>query len=96
MKKSISQLGFSKIANTQVNRLEQFEKLKELANRNNYPHKVKQLRSRIQEEYDFWSLKNPSQRLDDLTRDLIFIKSQTNSSLNKERIDDLIEKYGLK
>ena len=96
MKKSISQLGFSKIANTQVNRLEQFDKLKEIANRKNYPHKVKQLTAKVQEEYDFWNLKNPSRKLEDITRDLIFIKSIREPSLSKERINELIEKYGLK
>jgi hypothetical protein len=96
MKKSLSQLGFSKIANTQVSRLEQFDKLKEIANRNNYPHKVKQLTAKIQEEYNFWNLKNPSRKLDDITKDLIFIKSVKDPSLSKERIDELIEKYGLK
>ena len=96
MKKSISQLGFSKIANTQVSRLEQFDKLKEIANRNNYPHKVKQLTVKIQQEYDFWNLKESSRKLEDLTKDLIFIKSIKEPTSNKERIDILIEKYGLK
>ena len=96
MKKSIKNLGFFKIANTQVNRLEQFDKLKEIANRNNYPHKIKQLSAKIQEEYNFWNLKNPSQKLEDITKDLIFIKSQIHDNLDKERIDVLIEKYGLK
>ena len=96
MKKAISQSGFSKIANTQVNRLEQFDKLKEIANRNNYPHKVKQLTAKIQEEYNFWNLKNPSRKLEDITKDLIFIKSIKDPTLSKERIDELIEKYGLK
>lgn len=96
MKASISKLGFSKIANAQVNRLEQFDKLKEIANRNNYPHKVKQLTAKIQEEYDFWNLKNPSRKLEDITKDLIFIKSIKDPNVNKDRIDILIEKYGLK
>ena len=96
MKKSISQLGFSKIANTQVNRLEQFDKLKEIANRNNYPYKIKQLTAKIQEEYDFWNLKNPSRKLEDIKKDLIFIKSIKDPTLSKVRIDELIEKYGLK
>lgn len=96
MKKAISQSGFSKIANTQVSRLEQFDKLKEIANRNNYPHKVKQLTAKIQEEYNFWNLKNPSRKLEDITKDLIFIKSIKDPTLSKERIDELIEKYGLK
>ena len=95
MKKSISQLGFLRIANTQVNRLEQFDKLKEIANRKNYPHKVKKLSAKIQEEYNFWNTKNPTQKLEDITKDVIFIKSQVESNLNKERIDELMKKYGL-
>jgi hypothetical protein len=96
MAKSIKSLGISKIANGYVNRLDQMEKLKEIANRQNYPHKVKQLSAKIQEEYNFWNLKNPSQKLEDITKDLIFIKSQRESDPDKERIDELIEKYGLK
>ena len=93
MIKSIRSLGFSKVANGYVDRLDQMEKLKEIANKKNYPHKVTELKKKVQEQYDFWNLKSSSQRLDDLTRDLIFIKSQTDSSLNKERIDELMSKY---
>jgi hypothetical protein len=96
MRNSFKQLGLCKIANTQVNRLEQFDKLKEIANRNNYPYKIKQLTAKIQEEYDFWNLKNPSRKLEDITKDLIFIKSIREPSLSKVRIDELTEKYGLK
>jgi hypothetical protein len=96
MRNSFKQLGLSKIANTQVNRLEQFDKLKEIANRNNYPYKIKQLTAKIQEEYDFWNLKSPSRKLEDITRDLIFIKSIKEPTLSKGRIDELVEKYGLK
>ena len=96
MRNSFKQLGLSKIANAQVSRLEQFDKLKEIANRSNYPHKIKQLTAKIQEEYDFWNLKNPSRKLEDITKDLIFIKSIREPLLDKERIDVLIEKYGLK
>jgi hypothetical protein len=96
MRNSFKQLGLSKIANTQVSRLEQFDKLKEIANRNNYPYKIKQLTAKIQEEYDFWNLKNPSRKLEDITKDLIFIKSIKEPTLSKVRIDELIEKYGLK
>jgi len=96
MRSSFKQLGLSKIANTQVNRLEQFDKLKEIANRNNYPYKVKQLTAKIQEEYNFWNLKNPSRKLEDIKKDLIFIKSIKELTLSKVRIDELIEKYGLK
>ena len=93
MAKSIKSLGISKIANGYVNRLDQMEKLKEIANRQNYPHKITELKKKVQEQYDFWNLKSSSQRLDDLTRDLIFIKSQRDSDFNKERIDELMSKY---
>ena len=96
MIKSIRSLGFSKVANGYVDRLDQMEKLKEIANQSNYSYKVKQLTAKIQEEYDFWTLKNPSRKLEDITKDLIFIKSIREPILDKERINELIEKYGLK
>lgn len=96
MKKSISELGFSKIANSYVGRMDQMEKLKELANRRNYPYKIKELIARITEEYNFWSKKNHSNKFADLKKDLTFIQTQTESTLNKERINLLMEKYGLK
>jgi len=96
VRNSFKQLGLSKIANTQVNRLEQFDKLKEIANRNNYQYKIKQLTAKIQEEYDFWNLKDPSRKLEDIKKDLIFIKSIKEPTLSKVKIDELIEKYGLK
>jgi len=95
VKKSIKNLGLSKIANSYVDRMDQMEKLKQIATRHDYPSKVKKLTAKIQEEYNFWNLKNPSQKLEDITKDLIFIKSQVRDDLNKERIDVLIEKYGL-
>jgi hypothetical protein len=95
--KLIKQLGLTRIANSYVNRLDQAQKLKEIANRNNYPYKVKTLHEKISEQYDFWNRKqNPDkQKLADIDRDLIFIESQINVSVfNKERIDLLMSKYG--
>jgi len=95
--KLLKQLGLSKVANSYVNRLEQAQKLREIANRKNYPHKVKLLYEKISDEYDFWNQKeNPSeQKLVDIDRDLTFIESQINvSEFNKERIDLLMSKYG--
>jgi hypothetical protein len=60
MIKSIRSLGFSKVANGYVDRLDQMEKLKEIANRQNYPHKVTELKKKVQEQYDFWNLKSSS------------------------------------
>lgn len=97
MNKLIKHLGLTRMANGYVNRLEQAQKLKEIANRKNYPHKVKLLYEKISTEYDFWNQKENSseQKLDDLNRDLIFIESQINiSEFNKDRIDLLMTKYG--
>jgi len=93
----LKQLGLNRTANSYVNRLEQSQKLKEIANRKNYPYKVKLLCEKISSEYDFWNQKeNPSeQKLVDIDRDLTFIESQINvSEFNKERIDLLMSKYG--
>lgn len=93
----LKRLGLTRTANSYVNRLEQAQKLKEIANRKNYPHKVKLLYEKISNEYDFWNQKeNPSEeKLVDLDKDLIFIESQINvHEFNKEKIDLLMSKYG--
>jgi hypothetical protein len=93
--KSFKHLALNKTANKIVDRLDQFAKLKEIANRKNYPWKIAQLHTRIEEEYNFWKRKEPSQKLLDLERDLNFIRSQVGeSNINKERVDLLTEKYG--
>ena len=102
MNKLIKQLGLTRVANSYVSRLEQAQKLKEIANRKNYPHKVKVLYDKISEQYDFWNQKqnsavlvNSKEKLEDLDRDLIFIESQINVlEFKKERIDLLMTKYG--
>lgn len=99
MKKSIRQAGLSRTADSYVKRLEQAQKLKEIANRSNYPHKVLVLYRKLKEEYDFWERKqNPSkEKLEDLYRDLNFIAPQVNSfPTDKSRIDLLMTKYGCK
>jgi len=92
----LKRFGLSKVANSYIKRTEQLDKLKEIANRSNYPYKIKQLTKKIQVEYDFWTSKDSGQKLKDLSKDLIFIKSQTDQLLDRERIDILMEKYGLK
>lgn len=87
--------GLSKVANKFLKNLEQSDKLKEIANRKNYSHKIKVLTEKIQKEYNFWTLKDSSEKLKDLSKDLIFIKSQIEECLDKEHIDVLMEKYGL-
>lgn len=98
MGKSIKHLGLTRLANSYVNNLDKFQKLKEVVNRNNYPYKVKLLHKRVSEEFDFWDQKKNSsdKKLEDIKKNLIFIESQINiSDFNKERIDLLMLKYGL-
>ncbi len=97
MNKLLKHLGLSRIANSYVDRLDQSERLKKIANRNNYPYKVKLLHEKISQEFKFWNQKKNSfeKKLADLDKDLIFIESQINiSDFNKERIDLLMSKYG--
>lgn len=100
MKSFNKYLGITKTANKLVGRLEQFDKLKEIANRKNYPFKIRQLRNKIEEEYKFWerkdnTLNSTKAKLTDLQRDLNFILSQEQEcSIDKQRIDLLSEKYG--
>ena len=84
------------LANKLVSSSEHFKKLQEFGNKKNYPRKVKQLQAKIQEEYSFWVKKNPSPKLDDIQKDLTFIKSIKEPTQDKERIDLLMNKYGLK
>jgi hypothetical protein len=84
------------LADRLINDSEQFKKLQEFGNRKNYPHKVKLLQAKIQEEFDFWSKKEPSQKLLDIEKDRNFIQSIKEPTQNKERLDLLMSKYGLK
>jgi len=87
--------NLSRLADKLVNDSDRFKKLQEFGNRKNYPNKVKRLSAKILEEFNFWSKKNPSQKLVDLKKDLTFIQSITEPTLNKDRIDILMDKYGL-
>jgi len=88
--------GLNRVADKLINDSGRFKRLQELGNRKNYPNKAKRLSAKIQEEFDFWSKKNPSQKLEDLKKDLTFIQSIKEPTLSKDRIDTLMEKYGLK
>ncbi len=93
---SIRTSNLTKLTDKLLNDHSKFDQLRAIANKKNYPHKVKLLHNRIQEEFNFWLKKNPTNKLDDIKRDLIFIESQVNSeNLNKDRIDLLTEKYNI-
>ena len=83
-----------------LSRLDQFNKLREIANKKNYPYKINQIHAKVLEEYKFWtrkeSISTSTSKLADLRKDLIFIESQlTNSNPDKSRIDILAEKYDI-
>ncbi len=83
-----------------LSRLDQFSKLREIANKKNYPYKINQIHAKVLEEYKFWTRKesiNTSMvKLADLKKDLIFIESQLNATEpDKKRIDILAEKYSI-
>lgn len=68
-----------------------------------YPKKVEALKQKLLEEYKFWSTKTVNfskPRLDEVERDTNFVKSIQHrtdklSSVEKERVDLLINKYSV-
>lgn len=97
MSKYLKHLGLSRAANSYVEHLEQAQKLRDIANRFNYPYKVKILHEKIKEEYDFWYRKQAplEKKLLDLSKDLKFVETQVNvTTFDKEKIDLLMKKYG--
>ena len=77
-----------------VERLDSFDKLKQIANKNNYPQKIKRLFERLTEERSFWLRKGSSPRLLDIEKDLNFILSQVGEErIDKVKVDLLIQKY---
>jgi len=91
---SLKNLGLGKAANKIVEHLDSFEKLKVVANKKNYPHKIKKLFARLTEEQDFWSRKGESPKLADIQKDLNFITSQiAEERVDAVKIDLLVQKY---
>ena len=86
--------GLGKVTDKLTNRLDSFEKLKQVANKNNYPFKLKKLFERLSEEFDFWSRKGESPKLDDITKDLNFVLDQVAQEVvDRVRVDQLSQKY---
>lgn len=78
-----------------INQANKFDKLREIANRNSYSAKVDRLYKKINEQYEFWNKKKPTEKLLDLKKDLNFIQSQLGKdNFDKEKIDLLVKKYG--
>ena len=74
-----------------------FEKLREIGNRNNYPVKVQKLKQRLTEEYKLWSTRGPSARLSDIERDIKYLTSLLNKTTYNLKemngIDELVKKH---
>lgn len=91
---SLKKLGLGKAANKIVDRLDSFEKLKQVAAKTNYPFKIKKLFERLTEEKAFWSRKGESPKLLDIEKDLNFITSQIGEErIDRTKVDSLIQKY---
>lgn len=98
MSKSTSQQGLEKLANDYLSRMDQSQKLREIANKKNYKSKLTALQTKISGELEFWNKKQYQsvERVVDLKKDLTFVESQlTSSDITKDRVDVLIAKYGL-
>lgn len=89
--------ALSKLADDLLGRKSSYDKLKEIGNRSNYPHKIQKLKDRLTSEYKFWLPKGPSNRLTDIEKDIAFIKTvQDKKELTgeeKSRINQLSSKY---
>ena len=91
---SLKKLGLGKAANKIVEHLDSFDKLKTVANKNNYPRKLKKLFERLTEEQSFWVRKGESPKLLDIEKDLNFITSQIGEEvIDRVKIDQLAQKY---
>lgn len=83
-------------ANKLLRDIELRQKLSEIAGRKDYPGKLRRIREKIVDEINLFEKKNPSPRLEDLRKDLIFVDSQRDKeSYDKERIDELLNKYNI-
>lgn len=89
--------ALSKLADKLLGGKDKFEKLKEIGNRQNYPHKVQKLKDRLNEEFRFWMAKGPSNRLNDIEKDIKQVVGLLNknefSQEEKVRINELVQKY---
>lgn len=92
--------SLNRVSDKLLSRLDQFSRLKEIANKRNYSYKVNQIHKRVLEEYEFWTRKQSTStsvyKIVDLKKDLTFIESQINiTDINKHRVDLLAEKYNI-
>lgn len=77
-----------------------YDELKEIANRQNYLHKVQKLKERLTEDLKFWIAKGTSNRLADIEKDIRYISGVLNkkefTKQEKEKIDELVKKHPIK
>lgn len=92
--RSLKELGLGKAATKMVEHLDSFEKLKQVANKHNYPFKLKKLLERLTEESDFWSRKGESPKLLDIQKDLNFVITQIGEDrIDRVKVDQMVQKY---
>lgn len=92
-------LGIERVSNKILKGLEQADKLKKIATKEDYNYKVTKLRIRLTNEYKFWMQKGPSARLDDIEKDINFLNSLRGKTTllveEKSRINLLVAKYSI-
>lgn len=92
--------ALSRLADKLLSGKSKYDELKEIANRQNYPHKVQKLKERLTEDLKFWIAKGASNRLADIEKDIRYISGVLNkkefTKQEKEKIDELIKKHPIK
>ena len=89
--------ALSKLADRLLSGKSEYDKLKEIGNRQNYPYKIQKLKERLTEDLRFWVAKGPSNRLTDIENDIKLISNmvgkQELTKQEKQRVDELVKKY---
>ena len=97
MKKEIGCNALKKLADGLLKGRSNYDKLKEIGNRKNYPAKVKKLKQRLTDELRLWLPKGPSARLSDIEKDIQYISQLLNKTTftikEMTRIDELVKKH---
>jgi len=75
----------------------EFDRLKEIGNKQNYPYKIQKLKERLTENLRFWIVKGPSNRLTDIQNDIKCLSNmlgkQEFTKQEKQKIDELVKKH---
>jgi hypothetical protein len=93
-----------KLAGKWLKKQDKFQALKEIGQRGDWKAKAKKCHDKLSVEYKFWIMKADSSgrnlRLKDIVQDVAFVNSiETKSEISSrelQRLDEMMQKYGLK